>query len=133
MSAEPTRRARVIYDGDCALCRRSVAILRRLDWLGRLDYVNARAADEPILRQPPVAGAPLLEEMHLLTPKGDLQRGFGAFRWMAWRLPVLWPLAPLLYVPGIPWLGRRVYLWIARNRFHLVPCHDGVCDIQKRH
>jgi hypothetical protein len=29
----------------------------------------------------------------------------------------------------MPGLGQRVYLWVARNRFHLVPCHDGVCSI----
>ena len=63
--------------------------------------------------------------MHLLTPDGKrLYHGFGAFRWMAWRLPLCWPIAPLLYVPGVPWLGQRIYLWIARNRFHLVPCHE---------
>jgi hypothetical protein len=26
-------------------------------------------------------------------------------------------------------LGQRLYLWVARHRFHLVPCHDGVCTI----
>jgi predicted DCC family thiol-disulfide oxidoreductase YuxK len=125
-------RARIIYDGDCALCRKSIALLRKLDWLQRLEYVNARDPQQPILQESPVVGAPLLEEMHLLTPGNRLHHGFRAFRWLAWRLPVFWLLAPLLYIPGIPWLGQRVYRWIARNRFHLVPCHGGVCDIQKK-
>jgi predicted DCC family thiol-disulfide oxidoreductase YuxK len=124
-------KARVLYDGDCALCRKSVGLLRRLDWLGKLDYVNARDESDVVLRRPPVAGAPLLEEMHVLTPAGDLYRGFGAFRWLAWRLPACWTIAPLLYLPGVPWLGQRIYLWVARNRFHLVPCHDGVCEIKQ--
>src|SRR5947208_13630713 len=116
-------RGRVIYDGDCPLCRKSVAILRSLDWLRRLEYVNARDSEQPLLLQSPVVGAPLLDEMHLLTPDGKrLFHGFGAFRWMAWRLPLCWLIAPLLYVPGVPWLGQRIYLWIARKRFHLVPC-----------
>ncbi len=127
------RHARVIYDGNCPLCLRSVAILRKLDWLGRLAYVNAHDADQTFLREPPVAGAPLLEEMHLLTPRTKLYRGFGAFRWLAWRLPACWLIAPLLYLPGVPWLGQCIYRWIARNRYHLVPCQGGVCDIQKRH
>jgi predicted DCC family thiol-disulfide oxidoreductase YuxK len=124
-------KAHVLYDGDCALCRRSVALLRRLDWLDRLTYVSARDRTQPVLQQPPVAGAPLLEEMHVLTPKGRLHHGFGAFRWLAWRVPALWLVAPLLYIPGMPWLGQRAYLWVARNRFHLVPCHDGVCEIKQ--
>jgi hypothetical protein len=70
-----------------------------------------------------------MEEMHLITPDaGRIYHGFGAFRWMAWRLPLLWALAPFLYLPGIPTLGQRIYLWIARNRFQLVPCHGGVCQ-----
>jgi predicted DCC family thiol-disulfide oxidoreductase YuxK len=126
-------RGRIIFDGDCPLCQRSIAIVRKLDWLGRFEYVNARDASQELLRVPPVAGAPLLEEMHLLTPDGKhLYHGFGAFRWMAWRLPLCWLIAPLLYVPGVPWLGQRVYLWIARNRFQLVPCRHGVCDIQQK-
>ena len=126
-------RARVIYDGDCPLCRRSVAMLRRLDWFGRLDYVDARDGAEPLLKLPWIAAAPLLEEMHVLTPDGKrLHHGFGALRWLAWRLPLLWIFAPFLYVPGIPSLGQRVYLAIARNRYHLVPCRRGVCDIQQK-
>jgi predicted DCC family thiol-disulfide oxidoreductase YuxK len=129
----PYPRARVFYDGDCPLCRRSVEILRSLDWFGRLEYVNARDTEQALLKQPPLATAPLLDQMHLLTPDGKrLYHGFGAFRWMAWRLPLCWPIAPFLVVPGIPWLGQRVYLWIARRRFHLLPCRHGVCTIEQK-
>ncbi len=132
-AAVVSSRGRVIYDGDCPLCRKSVAILRKLDWLQRLEYVNARAAEQPLVQQPLLAAAPLLDEMHLLTPSGEhLYHGFSAFRWMAWRLPLCWLIAPLLYVPGVPRLGQRIYLWVAGNRYHLVPCRHGVCDIQKR-
>jgi predicted DCC family thiol-disulfide oxidoreductase YuxK len=121
-------RAQVLYDGQCAFCRKSIELLRRLDWLGRLAYVDARDPS----RLPP--GAPLepsrlLEEMHVLTPDRHVHHGFGALRWLAWRLPLLWPLAPLLYIPGVPALGQRLYLWVARNRFRLVPCHGGVCAL----
>ena len=126
-------RAQVLYDGDCAFCRKSIAFLRRLDWFGRLDYVNVRDASEPPLQNPSVQRAPLLEQMHLLTPHGRaLLAGFHALRWLAWRLPILWPLAPLLYLPGVPSAGQRLYLWVARNRFRLVPCHGGVCTIQRQ-
>lgn len=125
--------ARVLFDGDCAFCQKSVALLRKLDWLGRLAYVDVRDASQPVLQAPHVATAPLTDEMHVLTADGrDLYRGFAALRWLAWRLPLLWPVAPLMYIPGIPALGQRLYLWIARNRFRLVPCHGGVCTIQRK-
>src|SRR5436190_531910 len=100
---------RVIYDGDCAFCRKSIAILRRLDWLHRLVFINARAPDEPLLHQPPVAGAPLLDQMHALTPAGRLYGGYGAIRYISWLLPLLWPIAPVLYLPGVAQLGDRAY------------------------
>ncbi|MBI3411210.1 MAG: DUF393 domain-containing protein [Planctomycetes bacterium] len=126
-------RAQVLFDGDCAFCQKSVAILRKLDWLHRLEYVSVREQNLPLLQTPRIAQAPLTDEMHVLTPDGrELFHGFRAFRWLAWRLPVLWPIAPLLYIPGVPSLGQRIYLWIARNRFRLVPCHGGVCTIQRQ-
>jgi predicted DCC family thiol-disulfide oxidoreductase YuxK len=126
-------RAQVLYDGQCPLCQKSVALLSRLDWLGVLRYINVRDPDELAACDLPVELNRLLEEMHLLTPGGrQLYHGFRAFRWLAWRLPLLWCVAPLLYLPGIPTLGQRAYLWVARNRFRLVPCHGGVCTIAKR-
>ena len=124
------KRAVVLYDGHCALCRKSVALVKGLDWFNGLRYADVR---DPV--QVPAAGAAvapqrLLEEMHLLTPDGQtIYHGFGAFRWMAWRLPLLWFLVPFLYLPGMATLGQRVYLWVARNRFRLVPCHGGVCTL----
>ncbi|MFO0808118.1 MAG: DUF393 domain-containing protein [Gemmataceae bacterium] len=118
----------VLYDGLCKLCQRSVAILKRLDWLGRLHFADCR---DPA-NVPPGFGLELsrmLEEMHTVTPAGRVTHGFGAFRTIAWRLPLLAPFAPLLYIPGVPWVGQRVYLWVAKNRYNLVPCHDGQCQV----
>jgi predicted DCC family thiol-disulfide oxidoreductase YuxK len=126
-------KARVLFDGQCALCRKSVQLLRSFDWLKRLDYVDVRDPSQADLQNPLVIGAPLLDQMHVLTPDNSkIYGGFAAFRWMAWRLPLFFLMAPFLYLPGVPWLGDRIYKWIARNRFRLVPCHDGVCTIPDR-
>jgi len=125
-------KVRVFFDGQCALCRKSVQLLKSVDWLKRLDFVDVRDTSQPLMQHPLLVGAPVLDQMHVLTPDNTrLYGGFAAFRWMAWRLPIFMPLAPFLYLPGVPWLGERVYKWIARNRFRLVPCHDGVCTIQR--
>jgi predicted DCC family thiol-disulfide oxidoreductase YuxK len=125
--------ALLLYDGSCALCQKGVATLQRLDWFGVLSYANARERDNLPATDPPLTPERLLQEMHLVTPAGGhVYHGFGAFRWLAWRLPLLWPLAPFLYLPGVPTLGQRVYLCVARNRFRLVPCHGGVCTLPPR-
>jgi predicted DCC family thiol-disulfide oxidoreductase YuxK len=122
--------ATLLYDGQCAFCIRSVKLAKRLDWFHRLQPVDARTVNDRLVTISPQR---LMEEMHLITPHaGRIYHGFGAFRWMAWRLPLLWPLAPFLYLPGIPTLGQKIYLWIARNRFRLVPCHGGVCQTRQK-
>ena len=129
----PDGRGQVLYDGQCPLCLRSVALLKRLDWLGRLRTIDARDRSQWPASDAPLDPERLLQEMHVVTPDGRrLYRGFAALRWIAWRLPLLWPLAPLLYIPGVPRLGQRLYLWVARNRFRLVPCHGGVCTLPPR-
>jgi predicted DCC family thiol-disulfide oxidoreductase YuxK len=132
-TADPAGKAVVLYDGLCPLCRKSVGILRRLDWFKRLAYADARDRAGLPVHDPPLEPDRLLEEMHLVVPQGSrVYHGFAGFRWMAWRLPLLWPLAPFLYVPGVPALGQRAYLWVARHRFRLVPCHGGVCTLNRK-
>lgn len=123
----------VLFDGECPLCLKSVHILRRLDWFNRLDFQNARDWDQIPVNDANLVQERLIEEMHVLRP--DRQKayaGFRAFRWIAGRLPLLWCLYPLLFLPGIPTIGQRIYLWIAKNRFHLVPCHNGICTIPSK-
>lgn len=132
MQPELGKKALVLYDGECPFCIASVGRLKRLDWFGRLEYADARKPEEITAAGTDVEPNRLLEEMHLLTPdRRRVYHGFAAFRWMAWRLPPLWPLAPFLYLPGVPRLGQAVYLWIARHRFQLVPCRGGVCRLKK--
>jgi len=123
----------VLYDGNCPFCQRSVAILKKFDWRRKLQFQNARLIDKLPHTDPALHAEELLAEMHLVPRSGrPVYRGFKAFRWMAWRLPLLWVTAPFLYVPGVPWLGNKVYLWVARNRFKLAPCKDGVCELPQR-
>ena len=129
-STTPTTQAVVLFDGSCAFCQRSVGILKSLDWFGRLHFQNCRDTSNLPESAVPLDPQRLIEEMHLVTPdRRHAYAGFSAFRWISWRISLLLPLAPFLYIPGVPWLGNKAYLWVAKNRFKLVPCKDGVCSI----
>lgn len=119
----------VLYDGQCPFCQGCIRLLRRLDWLGRLDYFDARHPEAFPPGLPPLDPARLMVEMHVVTATGQVLAGFRAVRYLAWYLPVGWPVAPLLYLPGVPTLGQWLYLKVARNRYNLVPCKDGVCSL----
>ncbi len=125
--------ALVLFDGFCPFCRLSMNSIRRLDWFGALAWRSFRHPENVPVTTPPLDPIRLEEEMHLISPTADrILHGFGAFRYMAWRLPLLMPMAPFLHIPGIPWLGQSIYMWIARNRFGLVPCKDGVCSLPNK-
>ena len=100
--------------------------------LVRPSALSTIAATPPASPQTPLISTParMIQEMHVLTPdRTTAYSGFRAVRWIAGRVPLLWPLYPLLFIPGMARLGQRLYLWIAKNRFHLLPCRDGVCTI----
>ena len=125
--------ATLLYDGQCPLCLKSVDVLRRLDWFRVLHYQDARILESIPKVTPSLVPERLLEEMHLVTPdRQHVYHGFGAFRWMAWRLPLFTWAAPFMYLPGVPTIGQSVYLWVARNRYQLVPCNNGVCHLPPR-
>ena len=120
--------AMILFDGQCPLCQRSVAILKWLDWLRRFDYHDCRDPAGIPANTADLDPAKLTEQMHVLTPGGSRAlAGFRAVRYIAGRLPVMWLVWPLLFLPGMTRVGQKLYLWVARHRFHLVPCHDGVC------
>ena len=130
MSATNSKsKAAVLFDGDCALCCKSRDLLQRFDWNHNLRYVNMR--DESALEQEDVTppDGDWLGQMHVVAREGKMHSGYYAIRWILWRLPMLCWIAPFLYIPGIPPLGEKAYLWVAKNRFRLVPCHNGVCSL----
>ncbi len=120
-------RALILYDGQCPLCRASVRRLRALDWRGRLDFADAR--DPAVLADhPDVDPQRALVRMHLAPPdRGEVLDGFRAFRWIAGRIPLLWPLWPFLWLPGATPLGNRLYDLVAANRFAFARCESDAC------
>jgi predicted DCC family thiol-disulfide oxidoreductase YuxK len=132
-AGESAAKAVVLYDGQCPLCQRSVRLLKKMDWLKRLHYQDCRDTAHLPPCKTPLEAEKLLEQMHVVTPdRAKAHAGFSAFRWMAWRMPLTWVFAPFLYLPGARWAGNKLYLWVARNRYHLVPCKDGVCQLPRR-
>jgi len=133
-AADPAAgRAVVLYDGQCPLCQKSIAVLKPLDWLGRAHFQDARDTEHLPPCDEPLVPKRLLEQMHVVTPdRRHAYAGFRGFRWLAWRIPALLPAAPFLYLPGVLWVGNRVYLMIAKNRFNLVACVDGVCSLPRK-
>lgn len=107
----------VLYDGACGVCRKTIGLLDSLNVADRVEFVDVVANWAEIERRfPELQQRPCLEDMHVITPAGKPMRGFYGYRALAKALPLGWPLLPLLYLPGVPYVGRHVYKAVADNR-----------------
>jgi predicted DCC family thiol-disulfide oxidoreductase YuxK len=107
-------RVQVLYDGHCGLCQRSVRILQGLDLLEQLAWVDFRTTNVDV-------DTSRLEHEMAAIAQGRVYFGFSAYRVIAWRIPVVWLVAPLLYAPGVRRVGDAVYQRIADRRHAICP------------
>jgi predicted DCC family thiol-disulfide oxidoreductase YuxK len=110
---------RVLYDGECGLCRAQALWLRRLDWRCRLRWEDFHASAAQGTCPAGLAREALEQSLHVVAADGRVLRGFLALRRLARCLPALWPFVPLLYLPGAASLGEPLYRLVARNRHRL--------------
>jgi len=131
MTVTRTKPARdtVLYDGECGFCRRRVANLRTVDLRHALDFVSLH--DARVSRDfPELSRERLLEEMVVVDTSGTARGGAAAMRYLSRRLPLMWPLALLLHIPGSLPAWNWLYRLVARNRMRLSGgCRDGTCRL----
>jgi predicted DCC family thiol-disulfide oxidoreductase YuxK len=100
----------VWFDGGCPLCRREIALMRRLDRRGRIRFVDLHGEAAP--EECPVGRAELLARFH--AREGDrLLSGAAAFAAMWRAIPPLRPLGELARLPpvlALLELGYRAFL-----------------------
>ncbi len=106
----------LLFDGRCGFCSRTVILLRSLDWLHRLTFVNFHDPEVRKKYAPSVDLKTLNEEMHVRKPNGEFRKGFYAFRVLLGELPLTWFFQPLFFLPGVGTVGEKVYQYIAAHR-----------------
>ena len=102
----------VWHDGGCPLCRREIALMRRLDRRGKIDFVDVMqlpAASCPIDR------AEMLARFHA-SENGQLLSGAAAFAAMWRAIPLLRPLGLAARSPWLLATLERLYLHFLRLR-----------------
>ena len=119
----------VLYDGRCRFCRSQIAVLRRLDLRGRLAFTSLH--DPSVATSfPELTQDDLLAQMYVVSSTGQARGGAEAVRYLSRTLPLLWPAAVLLHVPGSLPLWKALYAFVARHRLKIAgSCDDGSCKI----
>jgi predicted DCC family thiol-disulfide oxidoreductase YuxK len=111
----------LLYDGNCKLCRRTIAAMRVFDVFGRVEYVNALETKALVAhRLEWLSPEALLKDMHAVYGR-KIWKGYEAYRALFRRIPVLWPSLPFLYFFPVAWLGERVYRHVADSRTCEIP------------
>jgi predicted DCC family thiol-disulfide oxidoreductase YuxK len=124
-----------IYDGYCVLCQQSKRIVGALDWLNRVEFLDLHNWNEVEKRYPQLNFEQAMGQMHVVTDDGALIGGFEGVRRLLRDLPLGYPIWLLLHLPGMSWLGKRIYRFIAQNRYRInkffgAPvCEDGTCKV----
>lgn len=102
----------VWFDGDCPLCRREIALMRRLDRAGRIGFVDVATGGGDC----PLDPALLLARFHAREGQEPLVSGAAAFAAMWRAIPLLRPFGELARTPPLLWLLERSYRVFLRIR-----------------
>ena len=94
----------VWFDSQCPLCVREIALMKRLDRRGAIDFVDLYGA-----RDCPVDFAELLRRFHAREHGQPVVSGAAAFAAMWRAIPVLRPLGLLAKFPPVLWLLEGAY------------------------
>ncbi len=94
----------VWFDSQCPLCVREIALMKRLDRRGAIDFVDLYGA-----RDCPVDPAELLRRFHARERGQPVVSGAAAFAAMWRAIPVLRPLGLLAKFPPVLWILEGAY------------------------
>lgn len=135
MSDTPVYPLKIFFDGSCSVCATEMAVYKRKEYAGRLQFVDISAREF----DPTHYGITLdafMFEMHAIDLDGHVYRGVDAFRaiWQAFPTATRYRLlGALVALPGVHLLARATYWCFARVRRYLPEsreaCKDGTCRV----
>lgn len=108
----------VLYDGDCSLCTFQMRVITWLDWFNVVTLVpiaDPRAAE----MAPRLTRTDSQEAIHCVARDGRIHRGARCLRFIGLRMPVAFPFALALWIPGVILVAEVAYRWVSRNRYLL--------------
>lgn len=102
----------VWFDGACPLCRREIALMRRLDRRGVIEFVDVQSPQSVC----PLDRAALLARFHAQETGGEIVSGAAAFAAMWRAIPLLRPLGLAARWKPILRALERLYLAFLKVR-----------------
>ena len=106
----------VLYDGECMFCTFQSRVITWLDWLHKVSLVPIA---DPRAKEiaPNIAAEDLHEAMHCVAKNGRIYKGARCIRFISLRMPLAFPVALLLWIPGMIYIAEIIYKFISRRRY----------------
>ncbi|MDM8559300.1 DUF393 domain-containing protein [Candidatus Parabeggiatoa sp. HSG14] len=116
------------FDGMCPLCKREVALLKRLDKTGKIKWhdISTGLGD---LAEENITFEEAMQQLHARDRNNKIRKGVDAFITIWRELPYFRVLAFLGSLPGIKWLAKVSYAVFAKRRLKVHPqqCDNKTC------
>ncbi len=114
------------YDAECPLCAKVVVMIRHFDIFKtiRCATVQGNFQNDPAIAN--IDEETLLINIHGVTKSGKVYVGFWAYVQLFKSMVYIWPIGLLVSLPGISWIGKKIYAYIAGDRL-TVRCTSENC------
>ncbi len=115
---EKTKKAVLIYDGNCPVCGKTVAWIKDNAKRGSFEMLPCQS-ETMKQRFPSIERAVCMQAMQLVLPDGTVLSAEKALPAILKRLRRYGPAAALFKLPGSEILSRAFYRWFADRRYHI--------------
>jgi predicted DCC family thiol-disulfide oxidoreductase YuxK len=107
----------LVYDGNCKVCGRLVALLRAWDRNGAVEVVPSQQSGV-MVRFPWIPARAYAEAVQLIGQSGRTWSGAAAIEQLLNILPRGRLISWVFKIPFVRGIADRFYKWFARNRYH---------------
>ncbi|KAB2338904.1 DUF393 domain-containing protein [Cytobacillus depressus] len=119
-----------LYDETCTLCKESKQFFEKIDRKQKVSWVSLQEYEKS---ESPHSfdKIELRRELHIITARGKVYKGFHAVRYLFLLSSQTIVLGYFLYLPGMSLFGNPIYKLIAKNRhkFFRKKCDNGSCSL----
>ena len=105
----------VAYDNTCEFCTSAKLDMEKIDKKNKLKWVGISSFN---YKKYKLKKQDLLEEMHLIDNK-KVYKGYYAWKQIAKKIPLTYPIYLVSLIPGVDFIGNKMYKIIAKHRHKL--------------
>jgi len=114
------------YDAECPLCIRTKITISHLDWFNKVSFKTVQFDSQENTYINHIETDLLLDNIYSVDLDGRVYSGIDTYIQVMKRIFYLYPISLFLRLPGIYYIGKKIYSYIATNRT-TVRCTEENC------